>query len=133
MTRSICSGSMPTQSNGYMLTKFSGSMPTKLKLKCTFVADGYPEPMLELPAYLQQVEEQEQETEYIENDVIRKYQLDYDQSVCMVEKYPEIMQIEGVIQRHNSEEPNQFHIVAPGEGKSVMGIQDLRIPLLQSS
>merc|ERR1712105_248361 len=59
---------------------------------------------------------------------IRKYQMDYDQSVCMVDKYPEAMQVEGVIQRQDvdyleqGEDPNQLHIVAPGEGKTPINL-----------
>ena len=115
------------QSTGFMPNTSTRFMPAKINLALTFVPDGSEEPILELPSYLQQLEEQELEVNYQENDVIRKYQLDYDQSVCMVEKYPEAMQIEGVIQKGHKgigqgEEPNQLHIVAPGEGKTPINL-----------
>ena len=37
------------------------------------------------------------EQEFKEKDVVRKYQMDYDQNICMVQKYPEAMQTTGVI------------------------------------
>ena len=42
-------------------------------------------------------EMQNLEEEYQEKDTIRKFQLDYNETICMVDKYPEAMQLKGVI------------------------------------
>ena len=74
-----------------------------------FFPDGSSEPILELKTYLEMKEEHQIEQQYKETDVVRKYQLDYDESICMVEKFPEAMQIDGVIRPIDNEydEPNQ--------------------------
>ena len=49
--------------------------------------------------------------DYLKNDVVRKYQFDYDVSVCLVDKFPEAAEPE-----HSTKETLQISI-APGEGK----------------
>ena len=88
-----------------------------------FIPDSSTEPMMELAKYLELLKEQSSEKNYIENDTIRKFQIDYDESICMVERFPEAMHIERDNQESAKEnvelnaEENQLHIVAPGEGK----------------
>ena len=55
---------------------------------------------MELGSYLDMYDIQKIEQEYREKDTVRKFQLDYNETICMVDKYPEAMHIEGVI-RHN--------------------------------
>ena len=49
----------------------------------------------------------EGEVHYLNNDPVRKYQFQYNQSLCMASKYPEIATSSG---KRNIE-------VAPGEGQ----------------
>ena len=86
--------------------------------------DDSVEKIVELPNYIELQEERELEHQYQQNDVVRKFQINYDQTLCMVERFPEAMQTEGVIQpiETNDEDPNQLHIVAPGEGKTPINI-----------
>ena len=67
------------------------------KLHLEFIPDGSPEPILELPSFLILNMEHELEQEFQEKDVVRKYQIDYNETVCMVERFPEAMQTEGVV------------------------------------
>ena len=53
----------------------------------------------------------DEDEENIKNDVVRKFQFDYDTSVCLVDKYPEATITEDI-----SPDSNQLSI-APGEGK----------------
>ena len=101
---------------------FGEEEPDTLQMK--FIQDGSAEPMLELPKYLELVEEQNLEQQYQEHDAVRKFQIDYDENICMVERFPEAMQIEGVIlpPDDNMDDPNQLHIVAPGEGKTPISL-----------
>ena len=55
---------------------------------------------------------EQEEDDYKKNDVIRKFQFDYDSSVCLVDKFPEAAVPEDTI-----EEKNNLSL-APGEGKS---------------
>ena len=52
----------------------------------------------------------QEEEEYQKNDVVRKFQFDYDRSVCIVDKYPEA----AVREESNNNDQISF---APGEGK----------------
>ena len=92
------------------------------------------EPIYDLDEYKELLKECQDDREYRELDVVRKHQLDYNETLCMVEKFPEAFQVEGVIQhnrlleekeddpsqpsKENESERNQLHIVAPGEGKT---------------
>ena len=95
------------------------------------------EPIYDLAEYKELLKECQDDREYREEDVVRKHQLDYNETLCMVEKFPEAFQVEGVIQHNrlseeNEDDPdqpedlhgereetrNQLHIVAPGEGKT---------------
>ena len=69
-------------------------------LEVAFYQDGAVEPVMELTSYLDMLEMQKLEEEYCEKDTVRKFQLDYNETICMVDKYPEAMQIEGVL-NHN--------------------------------
>ena len=53
--------------------------------------------MLELQKYQELLQEQNLEEEFLEKDTIRKFQIEYNETICMVEKYPEAMQTEGVV------------------------------------
>ena len=92
-------------------------------LKSSFFPDDASEPILELEIFLDIQRHENSEQEYREKDSIRKYQIDYDESICMVEKYPEAMQVDGVIGQSEceansaGEEKNQLFVIAPGEGK----------------
>ena len=99
----------------------SSEAPT---FQLVFVPDDSGEPILELPKYLELRSEKEQEQEYKENDAVRKFQIDYDETICMVERFPEAMQVEGVVLPPDDEnvEVNQLHIVAPGEGKTPINL-----------
>ena len=73
-------------------------------LKTSFVPDDAVELMMELPYFLYLKEELASEKEYIEEDVVRKYQIEYNETVCMVEKFPEAMHIsEKLMGTDNSE------------------------------
>ena len=93
---------------------FGENLESDVELKVKFIPDVSCDPILDLDKYKTIKEHERTETEYIQDDVIRKYQIDYDESTCMVEKYPEAMQIEGVIGQSSD---NQLHVIAPGEGK----------------
>jgi hypothetical protein len=101
------------------------------KPKLKFIPDDYAEPMVILETYREMNELHRLEQQYREEDPIRKYQIDYDESICMVEKFPEAMQIEGVIgQSVEAEEAaiagdghqNQLFVIAPGEGKTPINL-----------
>ena len=89
-------------------------------LKSSFFPDDASEPILELEIFLDIQRHENSEQEYREKDSIRKYQIDYDESICMVEKYPEAMQVDGVIGQSEceansaGEEKNQLFVIAPG-------------------
>ena len=53
----------------------------------------------------------DEDEEYVKKDTIRKFQFDYDTSVCLVDKYPE-----AALPEPASSEGNQISF-APGEGK----------------
>ena len=53
-------------------------------------------------------DEVKEERDYIANDPVRKYQFDYNKSLCMFNKYPEI----------NAVDVTKDIEVAPGEGKT---------------
>lgn len=53
-----------------------------------------------------------EEHNYQRNDVIRKFQIDYDTSVTLAPKFPE------AFEKDNKLEQNRLIVVAPGEGKS---------------
>ena len=106
------------------------------------------EPIYDLREYRELLKEYKDDREYREEDVVRKHQLDYNETLCMVEKYPEAFHVDGVVQHgHDSavdrealseekeDDPelpeedkeqgnqsektlNQLHTVAPGEGKT---------------
>ena len=56
---------------------------------------------------------EEEEDYHRKNDVIKKFQFDYDKSVCMTERFPEAVMTEPLAY---SSESNQISF-APGEGK----------------
>ena len=60
------------------------------------------------------------EEHYLRNDVIRKFQFDYDKSICMTERFPEAVMKESPPQ---SAEASRFAF-APGEGKIPENILD---------
>ena len=86
---------------------------------------------MELPYYLYLQDELVSEKEYEEQDVIRKFQISYNETVCMVEKFPEAMLAEKLTNVETgrdepeasmqailpNENTNELHVVTPGEGK----------------
>ena len=94
--------------------------PVPQTLPVQFIPDDSAEQILELSKYLEVIEERDLEKQYLENDAVRKFQIDYDENICMVERFPEAMQIEGVVlpQEDDGDNQNQLHVVAPGEGKT---------------
>ena len=115
------------------------------KLHLNFIPEAV-EPIYDLEEYQELIKENKEDQEYREKDVVRKHQLDYNETLCMVEKYPEAFHVEGVIHhghdsavdslleeqeddpnapeqielngRQSKQAHNQIHIVAPGEGKT---------------
>ena len=70
---------------------------------------------MELRDYLLSLDENNldaKELEYRQNDPVRKFQIDYDRTVCLTEKFPEAFYIE----IDKSTISAEFS-VAPGEGK----------------
>ena len=68
---------------------------------------------MDLRDYILSLDEQIYETEeldYRQNDPIRKFQIDYDRSICLTEKFPEAF-------CKDKEDINMQYCVAPGEGK----------------
>ena len=61
---------------------------------------------MELPSYLELNKEQNLEQEFQEYDVVRKFQIDYNETICMVEKFPEAMQTEGVMRPSGMDKEN---------------------------
>ena len=82
-----------------------------------FVDDNHNwEEIMELREYLKIIEQEvneKEETEYRETDSIRKFQFDYDQSICLSQNFPEAFHLENT---ENMVENSQIS-VAPGEGK----------------
>ena len=99
-----------------------GEKEASQTLQLQFLPDDSSESMLELPKYLDLREDQNLEQEYQKHDAVRKFQIDYDENICMVERFPEAMQTEGVILPTEGDDPNQLHIVAPGEGKTPINL-----------
>ena len=70
------------------------------------------------------------EQEFKESDIVRKSQIDYNESICMVEKFPEAMHIgndetcNGVLPTNSNLNlnSNQLYVVAPGENKSPVNL-----------
>ena len=63
--------------------------------------------------------EETEEIDYIKNDCIRKFQFDYDKSLCLVDSHPE------AIAKETSEASNNIeYSFAPGEGKVPTNILD---------
>ena len=88
--------------------------------KMEFVNDDLIEAIVDMPEFLQNIKNDkdkeninniDEEEEYVTKDVIRKFQFDYDKSVCLVEQYPE-----AAIQEEDTIDSNQISF-APGEGK----------------
>ena len=115
---------------GYNLLFGENSRSSRLYAnQINYISDGSSEPILELSNYLELIEEQTIEKQFKETDAVRRYQIDYDDNICMVEQFPEAMQTEGVMQssenyedRESTEDPNQLHVVAPGEGKTPINL-----------
>ena len=89
-------------------------------LKLNPIDDQYTEKIIELDEYIKNLEKEKEKSseefsdedeEYIKKDVIRKFQFDYDTSVCLVDKYPEAALKEPA---SNGGKDISF---APGEGK----------------
>ena len=108
--------------DGYQLI-FGAEPEVNSILKLQFVQDEASEAILDIKVYNELIKKKLLEQEYESEDTIRKFQIDYDESLCMVEKYPEAMQIEGVIdQTAQDQEANQLVVLAPGEGKSPVSL-----------
>ena len=92
------------------------------KLQFNIADDEEVEMILEMDMYIALLKYEEKkisnneeisddEADYLKNDVIRKYQFDYDTSVCLVDKFPEAAETE------ESEKGASQISIAPGEGK----------------
>jgi hypothetical protein len=84
------------------------------KLSVKFIDEKDEIKIMEKGKYLEIIEEEtslKEEIYYRENDPIRKFQIDYDSSVCLTEKFPEAFAVE-----EDKSKGNQFSF-APGEGK----------------
>ena len=62
-------------------------------LQLIFIPDGSAEPILELQKYCEIFEEEQLEQEFKENDVVRKYQIDYDENICMVKNFQRLCKL----------------------------------------
>ena len=71
------------------------------------------------------------EQQLIDNDPVRKFQINYNNDLYMVPKYPEGMTLDGVClpisvnnsgHQPNEVDANQIHEIAPGEGKTPINI-----------
>ena len=93
-------------------------------MKLRFIPDGFADPILDLSTFKEITNEHVTEKEFIQNDTVRKFQIDYDESICMVEKFPEAMHVENLIGHasENNTDPNQLLVIAPGEGKTPTNI-----------
>jgi hypothetical protein len=92
------------------------------QLKLDFADDAHVVSMMDKPDYLDKLSKapeltdnensDDEEEDYVKKDVIRKFQFDYDKSVCLVDKHPEA----AIPDASTAKEPNQIAF-APGEGK----------------
>ena len=96
------------------------------RLVVSFLDDDTTEPILNLPEFLIMRKHEEDENQLINDDPVRKFQINYNNDLYMVPKYPEGMTLDGVQLPENIqhfEQPlvevndNQVHTIAPGEGK----------------
>ena len=95
------------------------------RLSLIFVDDESSEPILNLIEYVTMKKHVEDEQQLINDDPVRKFQINYNNDLYMVPKYPEGMTLDGVHLPENIQnfEPlieatdNQVHEIAPGEGK----------------
>ena len=119
--------------NGYRFL-FGEELITK-KIQLEFIAEGSTEPILELPTYLELLEEEGLDKEFRENDTVRKFQLNYNETVCMVDKFPEAMQTDGVVRpRDFVTENDQVEILSTlcqNKDKSTVNSEDLHITSLE--
>ena len=73
--------------------------------------------------------------EFRENDTVRKFQLNYNETVCMVDKFPEAMQTDGVVRPRDFEtELEQVEILSAlcqNKSKSTFDSEDLQITSLE--
>ena len=95
------------------------------------VEDAAAEPILELNDYLVIQKQADDEQQLITDDPVRKFQINYNNDVYMVPKYPEGMSREGVYIQNGDQSSaqsdiesvdNQLHEIAPGEGKTPINI-----------
>ena len=100
-------------------TQEVNSFPIKTR-RCSvlFVDDNDQnwEEIMELKDYTNMMErelDEKEEIDYREKDSIRKYQIDYDESICLAENFPEAFYLEN---KKDLVEIDQIS-VAPGEGK----------------
>ena len=75
----------------------------------SYINDESVDEILDLEQYLQLHNNEKEELEYRKNDPVRKFQIDYDASVCLTENFPEAFQSDKV--------QSEQICVAPGEGK----------------
>ena len=73
-----------------------------------FVPEGSAEPILNLTDYLSLREENKDEDEIQSNDPVIKFQIEYNTDVCMVQKFPEAMELEGVTIHHESQQCDEL-------------------------
>ena len=83
---------------------FGEEVQKSKKLELIFIPDDKSEPIMELDHYNTLIQEQQTEKEFKEEDVVRKFQIDYDESICMVQKYPEAMGTNGILKPLETEE-----------------------------
>ena len=91
------------------------------RLELQNVNDDHVEPIIERDEFIKKyeyernkeanVEVSDEDEDFVKNDVIRKFQFDYDISVCLVEKFPEAAEPEQITNE------NKQVSFAPGEGK----------------
>jgi hypothetical protein len=96
-------------------------------LTVDFQDDSSTHPIHNLDEYHQLLQENEEEVQLKDNDVIQKFQYNYKENTCMVEKFPEALQTEGVLKRKSkiskeNKQENQLHIIAQGEGKAAINL-----------
>ena len=86
------------------------------KIIIKFVPDYFSEPIHDLELFQQLSRDGEEEEEFLKKDVVRKFQIDYNETVCMVEKFPEAMCTDGVVNHDNQNEiVNEDDLTSPIE------------------
>ena len=95
------------------------------ELELEFIPEGSAEPIVSLGEYLSLIAEDKDEEELHTNDPVIRFQFEYNTDVCMVEKYPEAMELEGVKIHHDDKQ----NFEAPKTGLTNPTIDTFPVPI----